>query len=421
MEETVGAVKITLLIYLLLTALLPAQLLELDAARILSQPNRSAPVVVQPIAQGYLYLEPHQARVEALLDASTVMRLVDAQATLPSTLSAETQKKLIEGITSQTEGWCRLLTGGSVVPGTALTPAIVRGKPGATLPLEDGATVPLAEAMVGFTWEFPTPPLPDEITLEWHGPMSTAKALPVRIFFGKTSEAVEIFADFPRLTWKNQGRLPRPAPLAQIPGIPPGKSLRLPLASIAWFLGCLAFYLTLKLRGHRLPGGAAPFIGAWLLGAVLTWPMLRISLPIPGTGGVQVTETTSAEAILTPLLRNAYRAFDQRSESAIYDVLARSVDGELLRKLYLETIQALTLEGREGTRVTITEFDATVASVESTDTGFTAECQWTALGTVGHWGHAHTRVNRYTAEVTVSPVAGEWKMTALQVREARRL
>ena len=59
-----------------------------------------------------------------------------------------------------------------------------------------------------------------------------------------------------------------------------------------------------------------------------------------------------AEAILTPLLRNVYRAFDHRSESEIYDVLARSVDGELLRKLYLETIQALTLEGREGTRVT---------------------------------------------------------------------
>ena len=45
---------------------------------------------------------------------------------------------------------------------------------------------------------------------------------------------------------------------------------------------------------------------------------------------------------------NVYRAFDHRAESRIYDVLERSVDGELLRKLYLETVQALTLDAAPG-------------------------------------------------------------------------
>jgi hypothetical protein len=58
-----------------------------------------------------------------------------------------------------------------------------------------------------------------------------------------------------------------------------------------------------------------------------------------------------------------------------------------------------------------------------------ADCQWTALGRVGHWGHTHTRVNRYTARVTISPRASDagesrdkaWKITGLEVSEARRL
>ena len=76
------------------------------------------------------------------------------------------------------------------------------------------------------------------------------------------------------------------------------------------------------------------------------------------------------------------------------------------------------------TRVTISEFSADVMSVQPVtthDSGFISECQWTALGTVGHWGHAHTRVNRYTAKVTIAPIESAWKIVQLEVIEARRL
>ena len=94
----------------------------------------------------------------------------------------------------------------------------------------------------------------------------------------------------------------------------------------------------------------------------------------------------------------------------------------LLRKLYLETIQALTLEGREGTRVTIAEFSATVDKVEANTKGegFVADCNWMARGIVGHWGHSHPRVNIYNARVTITPAKGEWKLTGLEVQEVRR-
>jgi hypothetical protein len=47
--------------------------------------------------------------------------------------------------------------------------------------------------------------------------------------------------------------------------------------------------------------------------------------------------------------------------------------------------------------------------------------QWTAMGTVGHWGHVHTRQNLYDAIVTIEAVDGAWKITDLEVIEVNRI
>ena len=194
------------------------------------------------------------------------------------------------------------------------------------------------------------------------------------------------------------------------------------MGGILWLIGGIIFYIYLKVKDHRLPGGSMPYLAVWLLGAVLMSQLLVLPLQ-SGASGPVVTEVAEAQAIVSPLLRNVYRAFDHHVESEVYDVLARSVEGELLRKLYLETIQALTLDGREGTRVTIAEFSANVDKVEAAPEGdgFVADCNWMARGIVGHWGHSHPRVNIYNARVTIRPDKGEWKLTGLEVQEVRRL
>jgi hypothetical protein len=276
--------------------------------------------------------------------------------------------------------------------------------------------------MFGCMWEFATPPSPEEVFVEWGGFIADVRTLPVRIFFGTGSEAHEIHAALPRLAWKSEGRVPLPIPLAPVPELESRPPTRLPLATLLWLAGTSSLMLLLKKGGRPLPGGALAWTATLLAGALLSWPLLNVRVG-GGTDVPEIQETQQAEAILTPLLRNVYRAFDRRTEEQIYDVLARSVDGELLRRLYLETLEALTLDGREGARVTISEFSLDVLSVRPVEigTGFTAECQWTALGKVGHWGHTHPRVNRYNAKVTVSPVQGEWKLTGLEVTEARRI
>lgn len=402
--------------------LLSAQTLQFDPSKILSQPapKTTAPELpAEVINQGYLYLEPNQMRFEVLFDATTV--LTWAKMPVSISLNAEEQKALGDALAAKAADWCRAGVG-RPAEGNFLGASIIKGKPGATLPLEEGDSLRTREAMVGLMWEFPLPPLPEEIALQWTGYIQGQKRLPIRVFFGVKSEVIEADAATKQIKWRVKGRLPMPAPLAAVPKIKTLPPWHIPMASVIWFCGGLVIFLLVQRKGHRLPGGAISFLGAWFIGALLTWPLFVVTVP-RGSSVPEVNDKSQAEAILAPLLRNVYRAFDYRTESDIYDTLARSVDGELLRKLYLETLQALTLEGREGTRVTISEFSVEIMAVKPAPSGqgFITDCQWTALGTVGHWGHAHTRVNRYTATVTVAPVESEWKVVNLEVQEARRI
>ena len=53
--------------------------------------------------------------------------------------------------------------------------------------------------------------------------------------------------------------------------------------------------------------------------------------------------------------------------------------------------------------------------------GLLFHSKWTALGTVGHWGHIHIRKNQYEANITVEPVKGVWKITGLELLEEKRI
>lgn len=130
-----------------------------------------------------------------------------------------------------------------------------------------------------------------------------------------------------------------------------------------------------------------------------------------------------AEEVVGALLRNVYVAFDFGEESTIYDALARSVSGELLTQIYLETQQSLELESQGGARVKVKEVRLLDVNPEDLDeeVGFVATCTWNVRGSVGHWGHIHQRTNQYEARLTVKPVDGEWKITDLELLEQQRI
>lgn len=416
MAQTVVAVIRRRLAHLGLSVLLLAAGVDLQGQE--SPPQEST----GDLRQGYLYIEPYQTRVELLIGIPLALEWLSMEGLKFALLDATAQQRITKEARVLSTDWCEIQTGGTLSRGSLVQLVVVKGRPGNTLPMKEGEAVDPDEAMLGFMWEFATPPAPESIRIQWKGFIPGADDLPIRVHFGAKSESMVLTRRLPMGEWVNNGRLPRPAPLAEVPTFETKAPTKVPVGLIGWLLGGLIFYIAIKRADYRLPGGSVAYFFVWLLGAAMMSRLLV--LPIGGGSNVpEVTTLETAQEILQPLLRNTYRAFDHRAESDIYDVLERSVNGDLLRELYLETIGALTLEGREGTRTQVTDFESRVDKVEANPDGegFVADCEWTALGKISHWGHPHTRVNRYTARVTIVPVEGEWKIDAIEVIEARRI
>jgi hypothetical protein len=126
--------------------------------------------------------------------------------------------------------------------------------------------------------------------------------------------------------------------------------------------------------------------------------------------------------IAATLLKNIYRAFDYRDEKAIYDALARSVQGDLLSDTYLK-IHAGLLMQEQGGAVSHVEnvevLDTTIADAQPAS--YHAQLKWRVTGTVEHWGHIHTRVNAYEALLRISRGDDAWKITSMDVGKQERV
>jgi hypothetical protein len=122
------------------------------------------------------------------------------------------------------------------------------------------------------------------------------------------------------------------------------------------------------------------------------------------------------------LLHNIYRAFDYRGEGVIYDVLEKSVSGELLTDIYLETQKGLELANQGGARVKVKTTEVNNAELVARDGNrLTIAGSWNVAGSVGHWGHVHQRSNGYRANLEISEIDGVWKLTGLEILDEQRL
>lgn len=381
-------------------------------------------------ARAYLYLEPNSARFECLVPLPVMLNLLGQPPEI--SLGAEAQQKVRDAAGALAADWLHLKLDAGSAPGTASFRAIiVKGVPGRTDALKPGETVQTTEAMLGLVWEFELSSVPERIEITWSGFSESIPALTTSVIAGSQSEDHELSAGIPSCEWTNRGRLALRAPLAAVPPLPPLEKIRIPLGSVLWTVIGLIFFSRQMRHGGKVAGRLLMTLMSIVFGAAILWRIAPVSITAPWST-VAPVPPSQAERILTPLLRNVYRAFDQQQESAIYDVLERSIEGDLLQKIYLQTVNALTLDALDATRARVTDLDVRVDAVHMLPRrrGFVADVQWTALGTVGHWGHQHQRVNRYTAKVTVEAVSArggesgasaEWKLVALDVEQETRM
>ncbi|MCH2125550.1 MAG: hypothetical protein MK165_12195 [Pirellulaceae bacterium] len=127
--------------------------------------------------------------------------------------------------------------------------------------------------------------------------------------------------------------------------------------------------------------------------------------------------------IVIALLQNVYQAFAEREDSQVYDVLAVSVDGELLNTLYLQFKRSLLMSEQGGSlsHVGKVSFVDGEVLLSAADREFSYRCRWNVHGRVEHWGHIHSRTNQNEARFVIGFKAGRWKIVSFQVTDQKRL
>lgn len=139
--------------------------------------------------------------------------------------------------------------------------------------------------------------------------------------------------------------------------------------------------------------------------------------------GPKTPSEIEVKRILRGLMLNTYRAFVLDKDEEIYDVLARSVEGEFLSEVYLKNREALRIDATEGALSIVDRLD--IKSVESMkrlkNGAIIVVANWDVYGSVRHWNHIHFRCNTYKAEVTIVPKENYWKLTSVQLLDEERV
>jgi len=160
-----------------------------------------------------------------------------------------------------------------------------------------------------------------------------------------------------------------------------------------------------------------------LVTGIVALPYFNVVISRPALMAADLNDEQS-QVLLQAMLKNVYRAFDFREEQDVYDKLALSVDGDLLADIYLQNRKSFAVQKAGGAQARVKDVQILSASAEQVDgDGLTYRIRgnWTAIGTVGHWGHIHTRQNLYDAILKVAAVEGKWKITELQLLEEKRI
>ena len=53
--------------------------------------------------------------------------------------------------------------------------------------------------------------------------------------------------------------------------------------------------------------------------------------------------------------------------------------------------------------------------------GFQGRATWNVNGSVGHWGHVHSRSNQYQADLFIEAIDNRWKLVEMNVLQELRL
>jgi hypothetical protein len=291
--------------------------------------------------------------------------------------------------------------------------------------LEQPERLEISTAIVGVIITYLTDGIPEKVSVDWELFTDQVQQVPVTATDPAGPLPTFVTPDDNVHTWTNYLKNYQLPTVQEVSTAGFLGQLSIPVASLFCFASLVAVGWRASKRARN--GGALPvFIvsaTALLVIGVLSLPYARVSIVRPAAIAGNLDDP-QATLLLETLLKNVYRAFDFREEEDVYDKLAISVMGDLLADVYLENRRSFAVQAAGGAQAKVKEIyvrNATAERQADTPLTYALRGQWTAIGTVGHWGHVHTRQNLYDAIVTIEAVDGTWKIIELEVIEENRI
>lgn len=280
--------------------------------------------------------------------------------------------------------------------------------------------VPVANARVALILSYRLDATPESIELKWNRFNGSVSSVSTSIIGQQKTQR----KDLSRIGNGNILRWNRPEdwivskPILPVPAIRStvtSNGFIVVISGVATFAALLTVVATI-LRRYRL----ALSIGCF--GVVVALAFLLSGNGISVVTNLPVAKAESEE-VFSRLHENIYRAIQRRTEESIYDGLATSVDGDLLRRIYLEMSEGLASEDDGGVMASLDSVERLQVDPRSVVNGpfgfsnedvFGIDCSWRVLGRVEHWGHVHVRDVVYQAEFCVADVGEEWKLIEME-------
>jgi hypothetical protein len=359
---------------------------------------------------GFVYIDPYEVRKEIIVRPFDLQGFVDLGLEGRSSIPPELQPDLLRRAAAFLGEHFPVTIDGAPVRGDLARINFLERSLRTSRVIDPPEDLDIHSAVLGAIWVFPTEGLPDNVTMEWDLWTERADRIPAASVDQAGPFPTILEPDLRVLEWQNFLKHPELPTFALLE--PPPSALRHALA--AWGRwGLIALALGLAAVAIRRPSRAMLSAAAAAVVVSLTATLWSLD--------ARVTTERSAE-ITGGLLHNVYRAFDFRDEQTIYDLLAKSAEGDLLERIYLETRRGLELQSQGGARARVETVELLDLEAEpAAGGGFNAIASWKVTGKVGHWGHLHQRRNRYRARLRVAPVEGAWKLTGMEILEEERI
>lgn len=373
----------------------------------------------------FIYITNFQVRHEVLIPLATLATFLDIERADPAYLDIPEQDAAAEKIKA-------FFSSGNPVEidGVVVEPVFDRidfyG-----LDLRDFAVraqrrkVNMFNGRVGVIMSYSTKGMPQQVKVTWDIFNESLKTVDtVVIAFDKVEKTqFSMFLADNTYVWTAANREPPPPINAVTDELAKYQTPKLRISLVSALLALLAFGAVV-----------GPLFGCcrWRWGimaavvlAVSAWATSGVAvraIDSPWAAAPQVPDER-ADQIFAQLHKNIFRAFDYHSEDQVYDALARSVDGDLLRTLYLQIIESLRIKEQGGAISHIQEVRIVEgqrieppADLPVPDRpAFGYRAKWELIGTVEHWGHIHQRTNQYDAEFVVQLLDDGWKITSMQI------